>query len=68
MSPEIVIAKHLINDHTLSNDLNPHNIDISKSMVKAFKSAHDKYISDASWTPMAKMNFIRSRDKSNASF
>ena len=43
MSPETVIAKRLIKDHMLSNDLKPHNIDISKSMVKAFRSAHGKY-------------------------
>ena len=43
MSAEIVIAKRLIKNHMLSNDLKPHNIDISKSMVKAFKSAHGKY-------------------------
>ena len=43
MSPETVIAKRLIKDHMLSNDLKPHNIDISKSMVKGFKSAHGKY-------------------------
>ena len=43
MSPETVIAKRLIKDHMLSNDLKPHNINISKSMVKAFKSAHGKY-------------------------
>ena len=43
MSPETVIAKRLIKGHVLSNDLKPHNIDISKSMIKAFKSAHGKY-------------------------
>ena len=42
MSPEAVIAKRLIKDHILSNDLKPHNIDITKSMVKGFKSAHGK--------------------------
>ena len=43
MIPETVIAKRLIKDHILSSDLKPHNFDISKSMVKAFKSAHGKY-------------------------
>ena len=43
MSPKAVIAKLLIKDHMLSNDLKPHNIDISKSMVKAFKSTQRKY-------------------------
>ena len=42
-SPETVIAKRLIKDHMLSNDLTPHNIDISKSMLKVSKSVHDKY-------------------------
>ena len=42
-SPETVIAKRLIKDHMFSNDLTPHNIDISKSMVKVSKSVHDKY-------------------------
>ena len=42
-SPETVIAKRLIKDHMLSNDLTPHNLDISKSMLKVSKSVHDKY-------------------------
>ena len=43
MSLETVIAKRLMKDHMRSNDLKPHNIDISKSMVTAFKGAHGKY-------------------------
>ena len=43
MCPETVIAKCLIKDYMLSNDLKPRNIDFSKSVVKAFKSAHGKY-------------------------
>ena len=43
MSPETAIAKRLNKDHMLSNNLKPHNIDILKSKVKAFESAHRKY-------------------------
>ena len=43
MSPEIVIAKRLMKDRMFSSDLRTHNIDISKSMVKAFRKAHCKY-------------------------
>ena len=43
MSPETVIAKSLIKDHKLSNNLKPLKISILKSMVKVFKNAHSKY-------------------------
>ena len=43
MSPETVIAKRMIKDHILSNDLKPYTIEISKPLVLAFKSARQKY-------------------------
>ena len=43
MSPETVIAKRMIEDHMLSHDLKPYTIEISKPLVLAFKSAHQKY-------------------------
>lgn len=43
MIPKTAIAKCLIKDHMLLNDLKPHNIDISKLMIKALKSPQGKY-------------------------
>ena len=43
MSPNTIIAKRIINDHMLSNDLAPHNIITSPAMIKSFWLAHQKY-------------------------
>ena len=67
MSPETVIAKRLIKEHMLFNDLKSHNIDISKSMAKAFKSAHGKYQMHLEDQRQKRIS-TRSGDESNASF
>ena len=43
MSPNTIIAKRIIKDHMLSNDLAPHTIIISAAMIKSFRSARQKY-------------------------
>ena len=43
MSPHTVIAKRIIKDHMLSNDLAAHTIIISAAMIKSFRSARQKY-------------------------
>ena len=40
MSPNTIIAKPIIKDHMLSNDLAPHTIIISPTMIKSFRLAH----------------------------
>ena len=40
MGPETVIAKRLIIDHTIANNLKPRTIEITKLLLKAFRSAH----------------------------
>ena len=43
MSPNSIIAKHIIKYHMLSNDLAPHNIIVSPAMIKSFRFACQKY-------------------------
>ena len=43
ISPQSVIAKRIAKDHMISNQVKPHNINIDKSIVLAFKGAHKKY-------------------------
>ena len=40
ISPEDVIAKKLVKDHLLANNLKPYTIQITNPMVRAFKGAH----------------------------
>ena len=44
MAPNTIIAKRIIKDHILSNDLAPHTIFISSAMIKSFRSARQKTI------------------------
>ena len=43
MSSESLIAKRVVKDHMLAFDLKPHTIEITSSIVKAFKSGRKKY-------------------------
>ena len=43
MSSNTIIAKRIIKDNMLSNDLAPHAIIISCTMIKSFRSARPKY-------------------------
>ena len=43
MGPETVIAKGLIIDQMVANNLKPYTIEITKSMLKAFRSARPSY-------------------------
>ena len=43
MSSESLIAKRVVKDHMLAFDLKPHTIEITISIVKAFKSGRKKY-------------------------
>ena len=43
MSPNIIIAKRIIKDHMVPNDLAPHTIIISPAMIRSFRSSHQKY-------------------------
>ena len=43
ISPEGTIAKRLVKDHLLANNLKPHTIQITNAMVSAFKGAHQSY-------------------------
>ena len=43
MSPNKIIAKHIIKDHMLSNDVAPHTIIISPAMIKSLRLADQKY-------------------------
>ena len=43
MTPNTIIAKHVIKDHMLFNDLTPHTITISHAIIKYFRLARQKY-------------------------
>ena len=43
MSPESLTAKRIIKDHILANKLNPHTIEITKSIVQADRSGRQKF-------------------------
>ena len=43
MTPNTIIAKHVIKDHMLSNGLTPHTITISHAIIKYFRLARQKY-------------------------
>ena len=42
-SPECVIAKRLVKNHLLENNLKPHTIQITNATVRAFKGARQSY-------------------------
>ena len=44
LSPEGVIAKRLVKDHLLANNLKRHTIQITNPMVRAFKGARQSYV------------------------
>ena len=43
MSPNTIIAKRIIKDHLLSNDLAPHIVMVSPAIIKSFRLARQKY-------------------------
>lgn len=43
MSPESLVAKRIIKDHMIANNLKPHTIEITKQIIRAFKSGRQKY-------------------------
>ena len=43
MKVESIISRRLIKDHMVSNDLQPHTIDISREMMLSVKMAHQRY-------------------------
>ena len=43
MSPESLTAKRIIKGHMLANKLKPHTIEITKPIVRAFRSDRQKY-------------------------
>ena len=43
MSSNTIVARRIIKDHMLSNDLAPHTIIISPAMIKSFRSPRQKY-------------------------
>ena len=43
MSSNTIIAKRIIKDHMLSNDLAPHTIIISPAMIKSFRSPRQEH-------------------------
>ena len=44
ISPEGVIAKRLVKDHLIANNLKPHSIQITNPMIRAFKGARQSYV------------------------
>ena len=43
MKVESIISRRLIKDHMVSNDLQPHTIDISREMMLSVKMVHQRY-------------------------
>ena len=43
MYAKTIISKRLIKDHMLANGLQPHTIEITKPLVKAYKSVYAAY-------------------------
>ena len=43
MSPKTVVCKRMIKDHMLSFNLKPHTIEITNSLIVAFKSSRQRY-------------------------
>ena len=44
ISSNAIIARRLVKDHLLSNNLSPHSVEITPAMRLALKSAHQKYV------------------------
>ena len=43
LNEKSITARRVVKDHMLSNNLQPHNIEISKKMLINVKSAHQRY-------------------------
>ena len=43
MTPNTIISKQLIKDHMLAHRLEPHTIEITKPMIKSFRTARQRY-------------------------
>ena len=46
MTPATIISRRAIKDHLIANGLKPHIVEITSSLIKAFRSAREKYMDE----------------------
>ena len=46
MTPATIISRRMIKDHLIANVLKPHTVEITSSLIKAFRSARQKYMDE----------------------
>ena len=46
MTPATIISRRTIKDHLIANGLKPHTVEITSSIIKAFRSARQKYMDE----------------------
>ena len=44
MTPVSIISRRIIKDHLIANQLKPHTVHITASLIKSFRSAHQAYM------------------------
>lgn len=46
MTPQRIISHRIINDHSFANGLKLHPIEVTPSLIKPFRSAHQKCMAE----------------------